>query len=189
MSSATTQNSDVMTQIRPDDLMAELGIKKDAYYGDLKFLGIKPSKDEKGKVYLEEEQANLVRALRSYMSNNEGKREGFQVEGGALAATDAGEVVGSFHPPEQEEDPSTGFDEEALYMEAAELAGHRMTMGEQVVLALASQMTYEDLPESVRSKVDGVRSATVPKFQPEAIASNLLSKWRGQRSNQQVQAA
>ena len=36
-----TQNSVPTNLVRPEDLMQELGIKKDAYYADLNYLGIK----------------------------------------------------------------------------------------------------------------------------------------------------
>jgi len=62
----TDQNSTQFDQIRPEDLMQELGIKKDTYYADLSYLDIKAVKDKNGKVYLTNEQANLVRQLRSY---------------------------------------------------------------------------------------------------------------------------
>ena len=71
-------NSVVESQIRPNDLMEELGIKKDAYYAYLKHLGIKAEKDSEGKAYLTEEQANGVRALRSHVKNG-GKIEEFSI--------------------------------------------------------------------------------------------------------------
>ena len=181
MSDASPRNSGVEVTIRPETLMEELGIKKSVYYEDIKFLGLELEKDDNSKVFLKEDQANQVRALRSHVKIT-GKRNGFEVQsGGELATTEEGAIASETHPPEQE-DPCAGFNEEALFLEAAELAGHRMTLGEQVVLSLANQMTYEDLPDSVKQKVDGVRNAAVPKFQPEAIASQLLSKWRSQRS-------
>ena len=61
------QNSTVEHQLRPDELMAELDIKKQAYYTYLKYLGIKADKDSKGKLYLTQAQANLVRELRSHV--------------------------------------------------------------------------------------------------------------------------
>ncbi len=51
-----TQNSVPTNAIRPDELMTELDIKKDAYYKDLNHLDIKPDKDSEGKAYLTIEQ-------------------------------------------------------------------------------------------------------------------------------------
>lgn len=186
MSTETTQNSEVLIQIRPDELMNELGIKKDAYYGDLKFLGLKPKKDGEGKVYLEDEQANQVRALRSYMLNNDGKREGFSIDGGAIATTEPNSMASEAHLPEQP-DPCSGIDHEELYLEASNLAAAQMTMGQQVVLAMASQMGYEDLHPVAKAKVDSLREATTPKFQPQAIAAQLLDKIRSQSNDQKEQ--
>ena len=186
MSDDVARNSAVVVTVRPEELMQELGIKKTAYYGDLEFLGIKTEKDGKGKVFLNEEQANAVRALRSHMSKNDGKREGFQAEGGAIATTEPNSIASEAHPPEQP-DPCGGIDHEELYLEASNIAAAQMTMGQQVVLAMASQMGYEDLHPVAKAKVDSVREATAPKFQPQAIAAQLLEKIRSQQS--QVEAA
>ena len=43
---------------------------------DLKFLNIKPVRDEEGKVWLTLEDAERIKHLRSYLQEN-GKREGF----------------------------------------------------------------------------------------------------------------
>jgi len=61
--------SEQNSMIRPEELMEELGIKKDTYYGDLNYLKIKAAKDYNGKAYLTNEQANLVRELRSYTNS------------------------------------------------------------------------------------------------------------------------
>ncbi|NJL51763.1 MAG: hypothetical protein HC930_05195 [Hydrococcus sp. SU_1_0] len=71
-----TQNSAPDNSIRPDELMTELGIKKDAYYKDLSYLDITPEKDSEGKCYLTIEQADKIKALRNYV-NETGKRNGF----------------------------------------------------------------------------------------------------------------
>jgi hypothetical protein len=76
------QNSSPDNIVRPEDLMAELDLKKSTYYDDLNYLGISANKDENKKAYLTIEQANQVRALRSYVIEN-GKRDGF-VYGGLV---------------------------------------------------------------------------------------------------------
>ncbi len=78
------QNSEVVYQIRPDDLMTELGIKKDTYYNYLKYLGLKAEKDHDGKAYLTDEQANAMRAMRLHVETT-GKMEGFVNSNGELA--------------------------------------------------------------------------------------------------------
>ena len=49
------QNSAIDHQIRPDQLQAELDIKKDAYYAYLRHLDIKAQRGPDGKLYLEPE--------------------------------------------------------------------------------------------------------------------------------------
>lgn len=180
------QNSTVAHQIRPDALMDEIGIKKDAYYAYLKHLGIKAGKDSEGKAYLEEEQANLVRLLRSHVQDG-GKIDEFSIsnleESGDLVKAEETELAQESAAPCTEEPVAPGFDVDELVRGAAELAGHRMTMAQQLMLNMANQMTYDDLPEDVKAKVDDLREATSPKHQNlSAIASQLLTKWRSQRS-------
>ncbi|WP_421655741.1 ATP-binding protein [Leptothermofonsia sp. ETS-13] len=82
MSTARTE-----TLVHPEDLQAELGIKKDAYYEDLKFLKglgleIQTRKDADNRVLLEPESADLIRELRQHVTAT-GRREGFRA--GVLA--------------------------------------------------------------------------------------------------------
>ena len=180
------QNSVVEHQIRPNDLMAELGIKKDAYYAYMKQLDLKAEKDEEGKAFLTEEMANSVRAIRAHVEAG-GKIEEFAVSN-SLATSEAGAVgsIGADFTAEAA-DPTAAFDMEALYREASEIAGQRLTAGEQVVLAMASQMTYEDLHPETKAKVDNVRSSARPKFNAQAIASELMSKYRENQQQQNLQ--
>ncbi|NEP15476.1 MAG: hypothetical protein F6J97_01085 [Leptolyngbya sp. SIO4C1] len=183
----TNQNSAIEHQIRPEQLQEELGIKKDAYYAYLKQLGIKASKDSNGKAYLEPEQANCVRQLRQHVLAG-GKIEEFEVshfEPSALVKSDAGELEAA-EPLPAAADPTQGLDLENIYREASEIAAQRLTAGEQLVLAMASQMNYEDLHPEARGKVDQVRAATAPKFNAQTLAADLLSQCR---QRQQVSAA
>ena len=73
------QNSRPNNTISPDTLQNELSIKRATYYADLKHLGIIANKDEEGKPYLTFEEAEQVRALRSYVIKY-GSRKGFVYE-------------------------------------------------------------------------------------------------------------
>ena len=173
----SNQNSVVEHQIRPNDLMEELGIKKDAYYAYMKQLDLKAEKDENGKAFLTEEMANSVRAIRAHVEAG-GKIEEFTVSN-SLVMSEAGAVGAmGMDMPASEADPADAFDMEAIYREASEIAGQRLTAGEQVVLAMASQMSYEDLHPETKAKVDTVRSSARPKFNAQVIASDLMSRYR-----------
>ena len=184
----TDQNSTIEHQLRPEELMAELDIKKQSYYDYLKHLDIKATKDSNGKVYLTQVQANLVRELRAHVVGG-GKIEEFEVSNvdpAALVKADAGEVDSAGQVPEV--DPAQDLDMNELVRGAAELAGHRMTVAHQLMLQMADQMTYEDLPDEVKVKVDSVRQATNPKSQNLAtMANDLLSQWR--QKQQEFQTA
>ena len=179
------QNSVVEHQIRPNDLMEELGVKKDAYYAYIKQLGIKAEKDGNGKAFLTEEMANSVRAIRSHVEAG-GKIEEFAVSN-SLVTADSGAMGDVAAAPEMPGSAADDFDMDSLYREASEIAAQRLTAGEQVVLAMAAQMGYEDLHPAVKTKVDDVRSATAPKFNPQAIASDLISRYQQKQSQQNLQ--
>lgn len=182
----TDQNSAVEIQIRPNELMDQLGIKKDAYYSYLKALDITAEKDSNNKAFLTEDQAKSVRLLRQHVVAG-GKIDEFDLAlalESALAvaeSTELGDVAGQ---PVEEVNPTEGLDMEALYLEASEIAGQRLTAGQQVVMAMANQMGYEDLHPVTRAKVDKVRSAAAPKFDAQKVATDLLSQFR-----QKTQAA
>jgi len=197
------QNSSQPHRIRPDDLMQELGIKKDTYYADLNYLEIKASKDENGKAYLTNEQANLVRELRSHVSQT-GKREGFASSSpdrinGDLVHHQRSQEIAAFSEEAEEVDPSTtlrvdleipqaeqgGYEEnlEKLIYEAAQLKMQNLSAPHLVKLHLAQQMSEEDLPPQMREKVQQVRDAANPKFQPSSVANNLLKQWRNRGGN------
>ncbi len=84
----TNQISARNNQTRPDALMDKYGIKKDAYYGRIKFLGIEVKRDSNRRVYLTDDQVALMDELHSYISET-GKMEGFQSsKNSALVTTD-----------------------------------------------------------------------------------------------------
>ena len=176
----TDQNSTTEHQLRPDELMAELDIKKQAYYNYLKHLDMKAEKDSKGKAYLTQAQAKLIRELRTHVVGG-GKIEDFTVEkdAAALAVADAGELNAAAEPVTQA-DATDGLDLKVLHREASKIAAHRMTAGHHLVLAMAEQMTYEDLHPEARAEVDQVRTAGLPKFNPQELATDLLSQFRQQ---------
>ena len=178
--SMTDWNSTVEHQLRPDELMAELDIKKQTYYNYLKRLEIKSEKDSEGKSYLTQAQAKLVRDLRAHVVGG-GKIEDFTVDkdAAALAVADAGELDAAAKTVTQD-DPRDGLDLKALHREASKIAAHRMTAGHHLVLAMAEQMTYEDLHPEAQAEVDQVRTAGHPKFNPQELATDLLSQFRQQ---------
>jgi hypothetical protein len=179
--SMTDRNSTVEHQLRPDELMAELDIKKQAYYDYLKHLGIKAEKDSKGNAYLTQPQVNLIRVLRKHVVAG-GKIEEFAVDEAsvALAVADAGELDESAGSMPQV-DPTGDLNLQALHREASKVAAHRMAAGHHLVLAMAEQMTYDDLHPESKAQVDQVREATVPKFNAQAMATELLNQFRSQR--------
>ena len=177
-------NSASEPMIRPEDLMDELGIKKDAYYGDLRYLEIKANKDAEGKAYLTFEQANAVRALRSYVIEN-GKREGFVYGGLAVSSNNQlADIPDNNDIYVNAEEPTAKIDSD-IVREAQELAARGMAMNDLIKIQLASQMSFEDLSPDLQEKVNIAREVANPKFHPAAIASQLLAQHRSQKAQAQ----
>ena len=183
-----TQNSAPNNSIRPDELMSELGIKKDAYYKDLNYLDITPEKDSEGKSYLTIEQAEQIRALRNHV-NETGKRNGF--DNSSIVKVDDSnlEVSNSSESGEDiyinREEPTAQFDMNRLMREAAELKAREMAMPSLVKREIANRMSEDDLPEDLREKVEIAREVANPKFTPAEIATQLLTQHRSQKAQAQ----
>jgi hypothetical protein len=180
------QNSAPPELIRPENLINELGIKKDTYYADLNYLGIKAEKDSEGKAYLTFEQAEEVRSLRRHVENT-GKREGFI--NNAIVKVDDSTAIASTNNNHEENiyvkpsEPTAQFDLDRLMRDAAELKAREIAMPALVKRAIADKMTEEDLPEDLQEKVNLAREAADPKFTPVSVADVLLNQWRSRGGN------
>lgn len=177
-----SQNSAPSETIRPEELMDELGVKKDTYYADLKYLGIKADKDEQGFAYLTFEQAHQVRSLRSYV-NRMGKRDGFEV-GTIVQVTDSKtDLAAAESEPDiylEPEEPTAQFDVNDLVRSAAELKARELAMPHLVKREIANRMEESDLPEDLQEKVAYAREVANPKFTPGQLAETLLSQYKNQ---------
>ena len=179
----TEQNSTLDQIIRPEQLMEELGVKKDAYYADLKYLGIKADKDDDGKAYLTDEEAEKVKALRSHVIKT-GKRDGFVY--GGLAVSNNNELATNSISDDiyvEPEEPTSSFDINELMREAAELKAREIAMASLVKRELADRMTEDDLPTDLQEKVAIAREAANPKWKPADVAQTLLAQYRSQKDS------
>lgn len=199
-----SENSLPLSLVRPEELMEELGIKKDSYYRDIRFLNIKPIRDEKGKVWLTPEDAERIKHLRSYVEKN-GKRKGFseiiksdnkahrfsdscEMKEGALSVNSvsaASVTTSNSSSSLVQEDiyvqpsPLTEqFEVNGLMRSAAELKAREVAMPDLIKRAIADQMTEDELPSDLKEKVKNAREAANPSFTPTEVASKLLSQWR-----------
>jgi hypothetical protein len=177
------QNSSNDNLVRPEDLMAELNLKKSTYYDDLNYLNISANKDENKKAYLTIDQANQVRALRSHV-NKTGKRDGFSY--GGLTVSNNNELATN---PEQtdiyveREEPTADININALFRGAAELKARELATPNLIMRELANRMSEEDLPEDLQEKVAIAREVANPKWTPGQLADKLLNQYRSQRSS------
>ncbi|MEM0979521.1 MAG: hypothetical protein AAGH78_04515 [Cyanobacteria bacterium P01_H01_bin.58] len=175
------QNSAVEQQFRPEELMRELDIKKQAYYDYLKHLGIKAEKDSKGKAYLSQAQAKSVRLLRAHVVAG-GKIEGFDLDKAlesesALAvaeSTELGEV--SEQPVEVKVDVTQAVDMQSLYREASNIYAQHLTADRQLLMTMLNEMSYETMHPEARAKVDKIRETALPKFNPQVMVREFLSQ-------------
>jgi hypothetical protein len=181
--------------VRPEELMDELGIKKDAYYAYLKHLNFKAAKDDDGKAFLTPEQVADVQALRAHVLAT-GKIEGFVVgNGGDVWEDGEGDrgqlvraVTGDLSAGMDLEAIGRGLDElpedqvRSLVGEAAELAASRLVAPALLRRAIADQMTLEDLPGELRQRVAQVQDAAVVSFDAQGVAGKVLGQWRRMQS-------
>ncbi|MGK7952514.1 MAG: hypothetical protein AB4368_27935 [Xenococcaceae cyanobacterium] len=179
-----TQNSAPNNSIRPDELMNELGIKKDAYYKDLNYLDITPEKDSEGKVYLTNEQANQIRALRNHVQIT-GNCNCF--DNSLIVKVDGSNKI-VFNNNESEEniyinreEPTAKIDSD-IVREAKELAARGMAMNDLLKIQLASKMTFDDLDADLKEKVTIAREAANPKWTPASLADKILAQHRSQKA-------
>ncbi len=199
----THQNSAPNNSIRPDELQAQLSIGKDTYYDDLKHLGIKAGKDSKGNAYLTFEQAEQVRALRSYVIES-GTRKGFvyekvehetniessivKAEESTIETSDSSATTAVVHPEEDiyisETSPTDNINLDNLIRTAQELAARNIAIPSLIATELASNMEFDDLPPDLQEKVRIAQDAANPKkHQPKLIAQTLLKQLRSQRAS------
>ena len=147
------QNSSPDNLVRPDELMAELDLKKSTYYDDLKFLGITANKDENKKAYLTIDQANQVKALRSHVIEN-GKRDAFVY--GGLAVSSNNELATNPKPDDiyvEREEPTSNVDMNTIFRGAAELKARDLAAPNLIMREIANRMSEDDLPDDLREKV------------------------------------
>ncbi len=199
----TDRNSDPNNSIRPEDLQAQLSIGRDAYYSDLRYLGIKADKDDEGKAYLTFEQAEQVRQLRSHV-NNYGTRKGFVYEKVddesniiRSIVTTTNNIIETSHSnltseiTTTEEDiyiseshPTENIDLDNLVRNAQELAARNIAIPSLIAAELAENMGFDDLPPDLQEKVRIARDAANPKkYQPKTIARDLLKQLRSRRAS------
>ena len=200
----TDQNSSLIDIIRPDTLQDELLVKRATYYADLRHLGITAEKDEEGKPYLTFEQAEQVRALRSYVIEN-GTRNGFVYEkiddtsniGSSLVTTTNNNIetressVETEIATATEEDiyisessPTDNINLDNLIRTAQELAARNIAIPSLIATELAENMEFDDLPPDLQEKVRIAQDAANPKkHQPKVIARDLLKQLRSRRAS------
>ncbi len=199
----TDQNYSLDNIIRPDELIAELSIGRATYYDDLSHLGIKASKDDNGKAYLTFEQAEQVRALRSYVSEN-GARKGFvyqKVEhenniGSSIVKSEESNLeVSNLHAQgqieiaeqeiyltESETNPTNRVNQDDLIRTAQELAARNIAIPHLIAVELSNSLGFDDLPADLQEKIRIAQDAANPKkYQPKAIADDLLKQLRKQK--------
>jgi hypothetical protein len=188
------QNSPVERQFSPEEVQELFSIKKDAYYARMKFLNMKAAKDATGKAYLSSEQIESMTELDGYIKEH-GRMEGFrnisvieeETEApAALATTTHEDITANSGTTPINPDPLHAEDigpiDDLMNM-AARLAAQRMAAPHLVVRELAASMTYEDLPDQYKERVDQAReSIQQPSVSVGKLANSLLDQWRAKRS-------
>lgn len=83
---------------------------------------------------------------------------------------------------EAETDPTNEVDLDRIYNNAQELAARNMSIADLISVQMAAEMTYDDLSDELKKKVDIAKEAANPKkYQPGVIAQSLLEQRRKQK--------
>ena len=181
----TKPNSMENKMIRPDALMAELGIKKSKYYQVLKELGIKADKDSNKKLYLEEEQAEQIRA---YLLDDTLSAENEDSDNSSLVKVDdSNEIVSNNNQSSEDiyikpEEPTVQFDFNQLMRGAQEIKLRELATPDLLMRGIADQLTEEDLSDDLKEKLAAVREAVNPKWTPASLATEIVAQYRSNRS-------
>lgn len=174
-----------MARFYREQILERLGCGKDTFYKLKNYLGLEGSRDESKAVFFTEDDVAALELLKQHLDEG-GKLHDFEV--GALAIASNNNLAESSVDISEEDaeeipeiDPLDGIDINQLIFEAAHLRGEQIVTPQLVKLAIAGQLTEEELPPEVRERVNAIRAAANPKFQADAIASQVLGKWRAGR--------
>jgi hypothetical protein len=192
-----TQNSATEPQFSPEEVQNRYGIKKDAYYDRLKFLGLKAAKDSTGKAYISSAQIEMLDQLNEHIKAH-GKMEGFTNSNSMsesesesttpaplATTTTTDQITSTTESTPINSDPFSaenvgGMDE--LINLAAGIAAQRLAAPHLVALEIANSMNYDDLPPEFQERVDQAReSVRRPGAAVGKLANSLLDQWRAQR--------
>jgi hypothetical protein len=177
----TNPNSDRNNQNRPDSLMDKYNIKKDAYYGRIKFLGIQVMRDSNRMVYLTNEQVELMDELHSHIEET-GKMEGFVSSNkGTLTVREGSEMEEAAEQIElknEEENSKPNEDQfAALVRSSAEFAAGMEIA--KYTIAKQMQDNPDLLPSDLKEQVEAVKASCSPKSQsPTSIANQFLQAYK-----------
>jgi hypothetical protein len=168
-------------RIYTESVLAQLQVGKDMYYADIKFLGITTQKDTDRKAYINQDELDLLIALRSYVAKN-GTRKGFKPpQSGGLVVTNSPQLSTVDNKrveyPEPEEPIANDEMGEQLFRAGAELKARETALPHLVIRAVADQLDEDQLPEDLREKVNATREAANPKWNPGDLASSLIARY------------
>ena len=192
----TPSNTDVNVHYT-GELLKRWGIARTALYERLKYLGSQLEKGPSNKGYLTDEQVKLMDELDSHIKKT-GKMEGFNSS--SLIKTNDSNLVQSSDnnslgkgnkdeysltsPDEivvKTEEPDDGFEMDDAFRVGAEIKTRRLAMPDLMALAIADELTEEDLPSDLQQKLNAVREAVNPKWKPDGVAKQYVERMRQKR--------
>ena len=162
-----------------------MGVKSNTYYRDVNFLNIEAIKDDDGKTWITQEDAERIKALRNYVQET-GKRKGFE----DIEDNEANLIVSENNSIQNNEDdiyvtpdePTENINVDNLVREAAELKAREIAIPDLLKRAIADKLTEEQLPEDLQQKIRLAREAANPKYTPSMLAEKILARYRQQKA-------
>lgn len=175
-----------MERFYRDDILERFGVGKDTFYKWKNHLKLKGNRDENKAVYFTEDDIAKLDTLKQHLDDG-GKIEDFD-SSALVIASDNNLTEFSVEIDEKDAieipdapDPMEGVDFDALVYEAAKLKAQQLVTPQLVKLAIARQLSEDELPDDIKAKVQAVREAANPKYRADSIASQVLGKWRNDR--------
>ena len=167
------------TRYYREDTLDTLDIGKTTFYKWIEYLEIEQSTDEQRRKYLNQEQVDRLLELKKYHQEN-ATIEGFRgtPESSRIVKSENSSLSSTENIYAEPDEPTANLDIDAIVREAAELKARNLAMPELVKLAIAREMTEDDLPDDLKEKLNAAREAANPKDSPVSIGSSLLAQYR-----------
>ncbi len=163
-----------------ENIWRTLGIGKTKYYKTLKELNLSHSKDDKGKLWIDNDSLELIENYLKgedvSVNNDDEGTSGELVKTEAQTPANIPETDADFIPENED-----NIDQQKIIDKAMSIRTQREIMPDLIALSLAEKMTLDDLTPDYLEAINKTKEAVNPKDKAESIAESLFSQWRSKK--------